>query len=119
MLRKILKWVAWGFIAAVLFLGPIAGIWQSKKFEYCYSHEGQYPTSQNEPDKPTAVLVPVTGAALVWRCVGGFANDNGVAITALATVLLTIVTGGLVISAFVNTRPFARNCAPTYSRRTV
>ncbi len=96
-------------IAAVLVLGPLFGTWASSNFRYCINHQGQQPTTQHDEKKPpTALVVPIP--APIWilsNCMGGFANENGNAITALATVLLTIVTGGFVwlgYLQFVTTR---------------
>jgi hypothetical protein len=87
-------------IALILLAAPVVGVWSSDNFGYCIDHNGQYPTAQNDKNKSPAVSVP-SGLKLYWNCAGGFANDNGIAITSLATVLLTIVTGGLVWLGFL------------------
>ena len=121
MLRTFLRRLAWALIVLALVLGPILAVLASEKFQYCYAHQGNYPSAQGEADKSSAVLVSEPSAgALVYRCLGGFANDNGVAITALATILLTVVTGGLVFVGFrqhttiraqLRAYVFVENCA--------
>jgi hypothetical protein len=101
MLKKWLARLTWALIALVLVLGPFVGMFSSKNFQYCSTHQGDYPTAQNDEHKTPAVFVPeASNVRIFWQCAGGFANDNGTAITALATVLLTIVTSGLVLIGY-------------------
>lgn len=66
----------------------------SRDFQYCVGRAGQYPSAQSQDDKLGTVGAP--GAAYWWPCGGAFLNANGIAITALATILLAGITYGLV-----------------------
>ncbi|HWA91366.1 MAG TPA: hypothetical protein VG889_15125 [Rhizomicrobium sp.] len=91
-----------GAAVAVLVLGPIYGSVSSRNFQSCEQHQGQYPTTQNNENELSPVLVPGPNSVRVfWSCSGGYANENGGAITALATVFLMILTGLLAYLARV------------------
>lgn len=85
-------WIA--LVTFVLFLGVCA-------YAATYSHSYQACTAAHTYDSPqqkleyTKNFVPVHGGSIV-DCEAFFANVNGSAITAVATVFLAIVTGGLV-----------------------
>jgi len=64
----------------------------SSDFQACV---GQNETNQS--GKASDESLPIFSVAITYRdCFGRFANENNGAITALATVLLTFVTAGLV-----------------------
>lgn len=84
-------------IVIVLVLGPVFCLWFSPPFRYCIDHQGQQPTPQHNENGAPVILIPAPSTTQVWTsCIAVFSNDNGAAITALATVLLTVITGGLV-----------------------
>jgi hypothetical protein len=65
----------------------------SQGFRDCEQNNGQYPTKETKFDKPSRVVVTNPRIIQTWfSCVGGFSNENAGAITALATVILTLST---------------------------
>ena len=83
-------------IALILLLGIVGVLQSSTNFRYCINNQGQYPAPQYKNNQATAVLVPASSnGGVVLSCIGGFANENGAGITALATVLLMFITAGL------------------------
>jgi hypothetical protein len=58
---------AWVLIVLALLVGPIAGILASEKFQYCYDHQGEYPTTQNEADKAPAIHLPRSVGGVRYR----------------------------------------------------
>jgi hypothetical protein len=90
-------------IALIVFCviaGPAYALLSSDDLRYCIDHSGQYPTSQSADNQ--SFSVSISGGPKLWLSCGvGYANANGVAITALATLLLTFVTGGLVWTAYL------------------
>jgi hypothetical protein len=80
---------------------PFLGMWSSNDFQECRVYQGQYPTAQNDQGKTAPVLFPPPGTIhILWGCTNGFANANGGPVTALAVVLLTFITSGLLILAY-------------------
>jgi hypothetical protein len=79
---------------ALLVVAPLYAAVTSANYDNCAAHQGQYPTKDNNYNKPSSPLVPApNGVRIFWRCIGGYANENGNAITAASTFLLLIVTG--------------------------
>ena len=105
MLKKT-RYLALALAALTVVLGVVVGVSSSDRFGYCVEHKGNYPTTQNDKNKTPAVNI-APGLGLYWNCAGSFANDNGVAITALATVLLTLATialGYIAYEQYITTR---------------
>jgi hypothetical protein len=90
-------------VVLICFGGPIVAVLSSADFQYCISHQGQYPTAQGMENKIPVVLIS-GGFGLFSSCVASFADANGIAITAVATVLLALITGGLVWTAYLQIR---------------
>jgi hypothetical protein len=100
--------VVGGLFLVVLVTALTYGSISSRNFQNCLQHQGQYPTAENKQNQTSPVRVPTPyGIRIFWSCSGGYANENGAAITALATVFLTILTGLLALLAriqFVTSR---------------
>jgi hypothetical protein len=77
----------------ILLVAIFWGMASSQGFRDCEQHQGQYPTSQNDYNKSSTVLVPDPDRIRIWlSCSGGFTNETGSAITAIATIILTLST---------------------------
>jgi hypothetical protein len=80
-----------------LVIALLVGIGSSQRFANCIDNQGQDPASQNPEHKAAAIPVSHPSRIDIYAvCTMRFANNNGNAITALATVLLALVTGLLV-----------------------
>ena len=100
MIKK--NWPYWIFAAIILAI-PIYVVLTSDSFNYCVDHQGKYPATQGEQDQSSSL--PIAGkVAIAISCMGSYSNINGVAITAIATLLLTFVTAGLVYTAYLQIR---------------
>lgn len=100
MLRKILAI----FLLVLVLVGAIgACLLSSVNYQYCVNHEGQYGSAHHD-EKSTPAVNPVlnhsTKVVVFLYCGGAFADANAGAITAVATVLLTVVTAILAWLAF-------------------
>ena len=65
-------------------------------YNYCVGHNGQHATGQHDQNGSPIIEPAIDNPSsinLIVYCGGIYASDNGTGITALATVLLTIVTG--------------------------
>jgi hypothetical protein len=83
-------------LAAFIVVVALAySVFSADGFRYCVDHQGEYPTNQTTNYQSSSGLIS-GGLKVNMICLGAFANAYGVAITALATLLLTFVTGGLV-----------------------
>ncbi len=92
-LRRYLPDVLWGLGTAIALSVVVWFVVSSQGFRDCEQHQGQYPTAQNTYDKSAAILVSDPSVVSIWlSCSGGFANENGAAITALATIALVLST---------------------------
>jgi hypothetical protein len=95
-LKRLKKY--WSILAgAIVIVGILSAINLSHDFRYCIHHGGQYPTAQDDEHKSSSIFVGNPSAIEIHLvCAGAFTAANGNAITAIATVLLSGVTGGLV-----------------------
>jgi len=93
------KQKVWAFCVAslaifvVVVFGSLA---LSPTYNYCVSNNGQHYTGEHNQEGSPVIEGPIdspTPIRLFIFCGGLYANENGSGITALATVLLTIVTG--------------------------
>jgi hypothetical protein len=74
----------------------------SSDYQYCANHQGEHQAAETNNNKAPVVDIPLSHpTGLTIYCVGAFANDNAPAITAIATLLLTLVTAGLVWVAYL------------------
>jgi hypothetical protein len=87
-------------VALVLLVGlPFAILSFSSDYQYCISHQGEHQTIQSHDNGAPVINIPLshpTGFSLTVYCIGVFASDDAPGITAIATLLLTLVTAGLV-----------------------
>jgi hypothetical protein len=101
MLRKHGRGLLFVLALALVVGAPTYAALTSANYANCAQHQGHYPTKDNNYNKSSTVLVPAQGdVRIFWRCVGGYANENGNAITAASTFLLLIVTGLLGLIAY-------------------
>lgn len=96
------RYIALGLVIIILFGGIFGGILSSNEYSQCISNSGHRLVSQSPGNKNSNANVSIVNDALIYRdCVGEFAHDNGESITGLATILLSIVTCGLVWFGFI------------------
>lgn len=87
--------VALFIIAAVTY-----GVRGSRSFQNCVSQPGYANSAyQNQPTVHEIANVPISVSN--WDCLGQFVNEDNAGITAIATVLLMVITGGLAIVGFM------------------
>jgi len=88
----------------VLFIATLSTMLLSPDFQYCENHQSQYPASNALGDKAATLQVPTSersGFSTFYACAGAFVHSNADGITAISTLLLTLVTAGLVYIAIV------------------
>ncbi|HEY5239252.1 MAG TPA: hypothetical protein VIJ62_12785 [Rhizomicrobium sp.] len=89
-------WIAVTFFCVVLITSTIAATF-STSYQDCKTRES-YATGTDKKHNSNNVVptAQVNSLGILIDCEGTFADTNGSAITALATILLTVVTGGLI-----------------------
>jgi hypothetical protein len=111
MLKQLLG--VFAFIVGVL-AGFIFSVTSSPIYNECIDNRAEENAPQHyENGAPIARVFPASSIAVVVRCVGRFTKENGDAITAVATVLLTIVTGLLGWVAYQQFTTNECSCART------
>lgn len=84
-------------IAAIVMAPPLWVMLSSPAYDYCGAHNGQYPRAETGVDEIGAISIPNANRwEITSSCISGFAGENAGGLTAWATFLLTLVTGGLV-----------------------
>lgn len=88
------SWVTWGIaIAVAVFLTVVLPVFLSSDFSYCQDHNGEFPTRQAEQNNASTIGANDSSRWVFASCLSGFFNVNSGAYTALATVVLTFLTG--------------------------
>jgi hypothetical protein len=94
------NYVTFFLVSLLLLAGPSYVMLSSPQFDYCEGHQGQYPANPTTNNQPSAVLIPNNEQRRIFvSCLSSFTTENSSAITAWATILLTLVTAGLVVVA--------------------
>jgi hypothetical protein len=88
------------FLAVISLSLAIAARELAPSFQKC---EGQY-QSEGASEKQVGILSLGFQRIVAFRCTAAFVNKYNAVITAIATVLLTFVTGGLIWTGFVQIR---------------
>ncbi len=87
------------FASTILVIALVLATWlvaTSPNFKYCAESQGQYP-SETHDKGPSIALIPANEPMRIQlACIGGYLNENGMAVTGLATILLALITGFLV-----------------------
>jgi hypothetical protein len=90
-------------VLAALILIPLGALHLSPNYNYCVAHNGEHATGQTDQDG-TPIIEPAidqpTAVNLLLFCGGLYASENADTMTALSTVLLTILTFGLAYLAY-------------------
>ena len=91
----------WTLITLLAFAGLGLLVARSPSFQECINNPQQQQTNQQPNQSGSIFSIPRTRYE---ACLGVFVDENNGAITAFATVLLTIVTGGLILVALKQER---------------
>ncbi len=94
------RFVQWlGLWAAILLVCGWFAV-ESKSFQTCINQPNQ--TNQTKPNEASENGSPILAVSVGYQgCLGKFVSDDHDAIIAVATVLLTFVTSGLVVVGFM------------------
>lgn len=87
---RIVIGIAVFLMGVTLVVFPIAG---SPSFEQCVAKASQQEGTQPQKERPAYFFM---SSVIVFRCTGKFLEENNVAVTALATVIIALFIGVLI-----------------------